>query len=213
MANQLLTTLPAQESSAIRHFLTYVDLPEKTLIYQPSVAMTKLYFLESGMASVVTPGKQTVEVGIVGREGFLGWPVLLGTMSHPYRTFMQVAGSALVLQTEDLPEAIQLAPGLDIMFKRYIHAHMVQTAQTAVCNAVHPVRQRLARWLLMALDRSDGKLLPLTHEYLAYMLSVRRPSVGDAMQLLEESGGVHQGHGKIIVVDRYKITRTELWML
>lgn len=204
-ANLLLAALPDAEQDDLAPFLHPMQLPTQLTLSQANAQMTMLVFLESGLASIVTPKNRIVEVGLVGREGFLGWPLLLGLASHPYRTFMQASGEGHSLRVEDLPAAFEAAASLRGVLHRFIGYQMVQIAQTAACNGIHPVRQRLARWLLMSHDRIGENSLPVTHEFLAFMLSVRRPSVGDTMKLLEQAGAVHQGHGRVLVVDRAKL--------
>lgn len=203
--NALLAALPDVDQDRLARFLRPIALPVQLTLFQANAPMTMLVFPESGLTSIVTPKHRIVEVGVVGREGFVGWPLLLGLASHPYRTFMQASGEGHSLQAEDLPAALEAAPALMPILHRYIGVQMVQIAQTAACNGIHPVRQRLARWLLMSHDRIGENSLPVTHEFLAFMLSVRRPSVGDTMKLLEKAGAVHQGHGRILIVDRAKL--------
>lgn len=203
--NLLLSALSDSDQNKLAPFLTPMALPVTLTLFQANVPMTTIVFPESGLASIVTPKNRIVEVGVVGREGFLGWPLLLGLASHPYRTFMQASGQGHSLKAEDLSAVLEAIPTLRDLLHRYIGVQMVQIAQTAACNGIHPVRQRLARWLLMSHDRIGENSLPVTHEFLAFMLSVRRPSVGDTMKLLEQAGAVHQGHGRILVVDRAKL--------
>ena len=204
-ANTLIAALTDSDQGKLEPFLHPISLPLQLTLFHANAPMTMLVFPESGLASVVTPKNRVVEVGLVGREGFLGWPLLLGLVSHPYRTFIQASGDGHSLKANDLSAALEAVPALRGVLHRYIGFQMVQIAQTAVCNGIHPVRQRLARWLLMSQDRIGENSLPVTHEFLAYMLSVRRPSVGDTMKLLEQAGAVHQGHGRVLILDRAKL--------
>lgn len=200
--NRLLSALSDDERQTLQPFLASVKLSEKTEIYPADRPMTRLYFLEEGLASVVTPKGRATAVGLVGREGFLGAPIVLGTFSHPFVTTMQTEGTALALEAGDLPAAFAAAPRLEQLLTRFIAAEMVQLAQLALCSGTHSVRQRLARWLLTAADRLERNTLALTQEFLSDMLCVRRPSISGTIKVLEQSGAIHQGHARILIVNR-----------
>jgi CRP-like cAMP-binding protein len=170
--------------------------------------VTAVYFLDSGFASVVANGdKQPIEVGLIGREGMTGLAVVLAGERSENETFMQAAGNGRSLAVRYLREALDQSPTLQRSLLRYAHAFLNQTTRTAVANGRSKVEERLARWILMADDRIDGDELPLTHEFLAMMLSVRRPGVTIAIQELERAGVIARKRGRIIVADREQLKK------
>lgn len=168
----------------------------------PNRRIEHIYFLDSGMASVVSlQGKTTVEVGIIGREGVTGLPVINGNDRSPYSTFIQVAGEARRMPADTFRGLLDHAP-LRRLFSRWAQAFMIQTTQTAVANARATIEERLARWLLMAHDRSDNDEIALTHEFLSLMMGAGRPGVTEAMHALAKKGLVRGERGTIFVLDR-----------
>lgn len=148
------------------------------------------YFLEDGIASVVVTLKNgnTVEVGIIGMEGVVGLPILLGSDGAPGRTFIQIAGSGLRIKADILKQEFERAGELRRHLQRYMQAFMVQAAQTAACNRLHNVEERLARWLLSCRDRLESDQLRLTHDFLGQMLGAPRTTVTLAAALLQRAG-------------------------
>jgi CRP-like cAMP-binding protein len=144
-----------------------------------------VYFPESGMASVVANGQQAIEIGIIGREGMTGPSVVMGNTDRvPHETYMQIAGHGQRIRADRLREAITTSSSLHQTLLAYVFSFMTQTTQTALANGRSKIEERLARWLLMARDRMDSDELPLTHEFLAIMLGVRRSGVTVALQEL-----------------------------
>jgi hypothetical protein len=149
-----------------------------------------------------------VEVGIVGRDGMSGIPIIMATDRSPNNVFVQVPGRGQRLSSERLRIAIEKSSSLHKLFLAFAHGFMTQTAHTAVANGRGKLEERLARWLLMAHDRLDGDELPLTHEFLSMMLGVRRAGVTTAFHLLEKKGLVGATRGLISVVDRGGLEET-----
>ena len=149
-----------------------------------------------------TGDKRPIEVGIIGREGMTGLPVVLGNDRNSNEVFMQAAGEGRCMRASDLRKAIDKSVTLHRSMLRYVHAFLEQATRTAVANGRRKIEERLARWLLMADDRLDGPELPLTHEFLAMMLGVRRPGVTVAMQGLECAGIIARKRGHVVIVDR-----------
>jgi CRP-like cAMP-binding protein len=146
----------------------------------------QVYFIESGFASVVANGRQAIVLGIIGREGMTGASVVMGNGARvPHETYMQMAGNGLRLSAGELKRAIAASTALHHVLLAYVHSFMAQTTQTALANGRSKIEERLAHWLLLAHDRVDSEELPLTHEFLAVMLGVRRPGVTTALQELE----------------------------
>lgn len=205
--NDLLAKLSPDGQQHVLDVAEFIRIPGNKVIYDADAAVSGVYFLESGMATICTTGRsaRSIDVCIIGKEGFLGWPLFLGLRSSPFRTMMRIEGSAFYLSEERLPSVLSEVPSLRPLMLRFFHFSMVQVSQSAACNGTHTVGQRLARRLLMMQDRLGGKVIFSTHEALAEALGVRRPGVGDAVKVLERSGALHQGHGRILVMDRNKL--------
>ena len=202
--NHLLAALPQAVLESISHHFTPVSLPRRTQLEQPDRKIKHVYFLESGICSIVaarSPGIQ-VEVGIIGKEGMTGLPLVRLNDRSPYSAFMQVEGAAQRIEADMVLGAMERDPECRRVFLGFAQGFFVQVAETAVANAKADVGQRLARWLLMVQDRVGGKDIPLTHEFLSLMMGVRRPGVTGAVQALKRDGLVDGERGKIIIADR-----------
>jgi CRP-like cAMP-binding protein len=168
------------------------------------------YFLEEGMASVVvgTTNGNTVEVGMVGIDGVVGVPLLLGAGSAPGRTFMQIAGSGFRIEGQILKDEFERPGRLREYLQRYTLGLMVQTAQTAACNRLHNIEERLARWLLTCRDRVDSDRLTLTHDFLGQMIGAPRTTVTLAAGLLHRAGMIDYTRGVVTIQDRIALENT-----
>jgi CRP-like cAMP-binding protein len=188
----------------LKPHLTPVDLPVSTQLETANARIDTVYFLERGFASVVAdgPGKRSIEVGIIGREGMTGLALVLGNDRPTHETYMQAAGSAQRISAARLRKAMDQSARLHRSLLRCAHAFLIQTAQTAVANGRSKLEERLARWLLMAQDRIGGAEVPLTHRFLAVMLGVHRPIVTVTVRALERKGFVRAGRQVITIVDR-----------
>jgi CRP-like cAMP-binding protein len=188
----------------LKPHLTLVDLPVSTQLETANARIDLVYFLERGFASVVAdgPGKRSIEVGIIGREGMTGLALVLGNDRSTHETYMQAAGSAQRISAARLRKAMDQSARLHRSLLRCAHAFLIQTAQTAVANGRSKLEERLARWLLMAQDRIDGPEIPLTHRFLAVMLGVHRPIVTVTVKALERKGLVSAGRQVITIVNR-----------
>lgn len=162
------------------------------------------------MASVVVTvaNGDTVEVGVVGIDGVVGVPILLGTGSSPGRTFIQIAGSGFRINAKVLKEEFERPGELRRHLQRYLQAYFVQTAQTAACNRLHRIEERLARWLLTCHDRMDSDLLRLTHDFLGQMLGAPRTTVTLAARLLHQAGLIDYSRGLVTILDRAELEKT-----
>jgi CRP-like cAMP-binding protein len=176
---------------------------------RPNRRIETVYFLESGIASVVAvqADETRIEVGLIGREGMTGIAVVLGGDQSPHSTYIQVAGEGLRITAKDLRKAMDASETMRGLMLKFVQAFMVQTAHTAIANARSHIDQRLARWILMAHDRTHDDTLALTHEFLALMLGVRRAGVTEALQSLKREKLIDTGRNKIIVLDRKGIER------
>ena len=202
--NRILSHLSAQDFGLVESFLTAVDLPLRMQLEGPNKPIEYAYFMERGFASVVAngAGSRGVEVGIIGLEGLTGMALVMATDRSPNTTFIQSPGRGQRISAGDLNGSMETSPTLRSSLLRYAHTFLVQMAYTALANSRSKLETRLARWLLMAHDRTVGDELILTHEFLATMLGVRRPGVTVALNFLEKQGLVRVQRKAILVVDR-----------
>ncbi len=207
LQNRLLLALSVGDFTLVEPQLERVLLPVGTRLVEPNTPIEHVYFLEQGIASVVAATSQDrrIEVGIIGREGLTGIPVLLGTDCTPHECFIQTPGEGLRIRADDLRRAMAGSASLHHYLLRFVQAFMIQMGQTALSNGSHVIEQRLARWLLMCHDRVDGDELSTTHEFLSLMLGVRRAGVTQTLQVLEDQGLISAKRGQITVVNRAKL--------
>lgn len=199
--NGLLKTLSQDDATLIRPMLEPVTLAQAQTLFGNYEPISHVYFFESGLSSEVVVASRSIEVGCIGNEGCSGVPVLMGVESSPHKAFMQVGGDALRIPSADLHELMNDSSTLREHLQKYAHVFMIQIAATALADGRYDVEQRLARWLLMCQDRL-GNELPLTHDFLAIMLGVRRPSVTDALHKLEGNLAIKAERGMITVKNR-----------
>jgi CRP-like cAMP-binding protein len=207
MHNQILLGLPRNECGVLFAELEYVQLPIRHVLHEAGTPITHGYFMNSGLASflnVMEDGK-SVEVGLAGKEGFIGLPLVVGLSTGPSRVVAQVAGSAFRIRASDFAQALRRCPQLEKQLNRFTHALAMQAAQVAACNRAHEVEERLARWLLMSQDRLGGDHIPLTQEFLAHMLGTRRASVTVAAGILQKAGLISYRRGQVNVVNRAEL--------
>ena len=210
-SNKLLSRLSRADLRLLEAHFDAVDLPVRTQLEARNKRVRHVYFLENGLASVVANGERAIEVGMIGREGMTGLSVVMdGDSKHRavHETFMQIAGSGARMPAGNLREAIAASVSLHQVLLRFAHAFMIQTTQTALANGRSKIEERLARWLLMAADRTDGDEVPLTHDFLATMLGVRRAGVTVALQALERTGPIAHRRGVITILDREALEKS-----
>lgn len=207
VANHILLALPDSEFHALRNELEYLDLPQYTVLHEPRQKLDAVYFLNSGMVSLVfrTKKNESVEVGVVGNEGFTPIPVAGGLRSSPHQAVMQVGGNGFKLRMNFLERSLNNGFRLQGILNRYAALHGLQVAQTAGCNRLHDLEQRLARWLLLTQDRVGSGLLRITHEFLAMMLGTDRPSVSLAANTLQKRKIIEYTHGAVKILNRKKL--------
>jgi CRP-like cAMP-binding protein len=199
--NRVLASLPAAEMKQLAPHLTPVTLKKDRTLHDSEQTVETVYFLEEGICSTVVTMESgnTVEVGITGRDGFVGLPAVLGTGRSPNRSFMQVPGHGFSVKGKVLLEQLETSSQLRLRLQHFVQAMLVQTAQTAACNRVHELEERLARWLLMCHDRVQSDLIPITHEFLAMMLGTRRTSVTVAAGMLHKAGLIAYSRGSVTI--------------
>jgi CRP-like cAMP-binding protein len=184
--------------------MEHIDLPLKQALATAGEETTHVYFIENGIASIVasTNSGEEIEVGHIGREGVTGSHIFLREMVTPNRTFVQVAGSAIRLPASALRDLLADDFDSETLFLRYVHTTQIQLAYSALANGRFTMSARLARWLLMCHDRLDGDVLPLTHDFLALMLGVRRAGVTEQIHVLEGHHAIKAVRGEIRVINR-----------
>ncbi len=217
--NRILGALPKAEINRLTPHLSPVALKQEETLLDGKA--THAYFVEEGMASVVVilQNGATVEVGVIGVDGVVGLPILLGTEGSPGRTFVQIAGSAFRIKAQVLKDEFERSGELRRHVQRYMQGFLVQSAQTAACNRLHNIEERLARWLLTCRDRMESDRLLLTHDFLGQMLGAPRTTVTLAAGLLHRAGMIDYSRGLVTVKDRnalenaacecYRIVRDE----
>jgi CRP-like cAMP-binding protein len=205
--NEILLALPPKEREAIFPQLTLVDLPTHDVLHEPGEPIKFGYFLNSGMTSILTVLAEwkSVEVGLTGKDGFVGLPLLVGFSSGPTQAVVQIAGSGFRIGARAVAQAIRQCPTLAIRLQRYVQVLAMQGTQVAACNRLHEVDERLARWLLMCQDRIGSNFVPLTQEFLAHMLGTRRASVTVAAGMLQKAGLITYSRGHVNIVDRPRL--------
>ena len=205
--NQILLAIPDEEFQGVRQELHYLDLPQRMVLHEPKQKLESAYFLNSGMVSLVfrTKNGESVEVGVLGNEGFTPIPAAAGLRSSPHQAIMQVSGDGFRIPVNSLERAMASCPKLQTALNRYAALHGLQVAQTAGCNRLHDLEQRLSRWLLLTQDRVGSGLLRITHEFLAMMLGTDRPSVSLAAGAIQKKKIIEYSHGAVKVLNRKKL--------
>jgi CRP-like cAMP-binding protein len=203
--NRLLAALPPEALAALRPRLEPVELPLRKTLHAVGEPITSIYFPETGYVSMLATLEDgdSAEVGLVGREGMVGLPVLLGAECDDIEAMVQNPGTALRMDARAFRAELDRAPAVRTLLLRYALVHHGQVARTAACNGRHHTDQRLARWLLMAHDRTTGNdEFPMTHEFLSMMLGVRRAGVTMAAGQLQKAGFIRYERGCVEVTDR-----------
>jgi CRP-like cAMP-binding protein len=208
--NQILLAIPDEEFQGLRQDLRHIELPQRIVLHEPKQKLEFAYFPNSGMVSLVfrTKTGESVEVGVLGNEGFTPIPVAAGLRSSPHQAVMQVSGDGFRIPVGVLDRAVASSPRLQAALNRYAALHGMQVAQTAGCNRLHDLEQRLSRWLLLTQDRVGSGLLRITHEFLAMMLGTDRPSVSLAAGALQKKRIIEYTHGAVKVLNRKKLEGT-----
>ena len=202
--NRILASLPAAEYERISSHLVEVSLPLGEIIQRPEQKIEFVYFPENSLVSLlaVLEDGETVEAGVIGYEGFVGVPVVLGVQSGTTQALIQGAGSAQRIKSQALRALINEGGQLQSLLLRFTHTLFTQIAQTAACNRAHDLNQRLARWLLLSHDRLRKEEFILTHEFLSRMLGTRRAGVSVAANGLRQGGIIDYSRGRVRIKNR-----------
>lgn len=201
--NWILRLLTPKELARLGPELEPVHLSFKEPVYEQGKPIRHLYFPNSGVISLVSNvSDNPIETGTIGREGVVGLSAFLGVPTAIDRAFCQIPGDAVRIRPAAVKAEVDRGGSLGPVLLRYTHATLAMLAQTAACNRSHTLEQRMCRWLLMTHDRVDSDDFPLTQDFLAQMLGVRRPSVSLAGTTLQRAGLIKYSRGRITVLDR-----------
>lgn len=202
--NLMLAQLPDAEYEALAKFLVPVDLPLHQKLSDPNRPIEYVYFLNTGLISTdaMTAKGETVEVGLIGREGFSGLPALLDQPQMSHIVVMQGIGEGLRIRSSIVREQFLKGGVLQQLVHSFAYLQLVQTTQSVLCNRMHSVDERLARWLLSSADRMESESLNLTQEFLAQMLGAQRSTVTVAAGNMQRDGLIGYSRGKIQIVNR-----------
>ncbi|GAC1690469.1 MAG: Crp/Fnr family transcriptional regulator [Candidatus Acidiferrum sp.] len=208
--NKVLLATPDNEYELMRPDLTYIDLPHHLSLHEPTQSIEFVYFPNRGMVSqvVVTKDGRTVEVGVVGNEGYVGAGLAVGLSRSPVREIMQIAGDGFRMMGNALERTLRSAPQLKMILSRHTGLQGMQVAQTAACNRLHDIQQRLARWLLMTQDRVNLGALPITHDFIATMMGTDRSTVSLAAAALQKKGIIEYVRGAVKIMNRRKLEKS-----
>lgn len=202
--NRLLEILPRGDRERLLTRSEPVTLAFADILAEQGGSLRHVYFPTSSFISMITSvdGCSNLEVGLAGREGMLGATAALGIHSSPTHAVVQGAGMALRMEIAAFADELERSPALRSVLMRYLYVTIEQLAQTAACTRFHVVEARLARWLLMTHDRAGSDTLDITHEFLAYMLGVRRVGINGAASALQEQELIHYRRGHVTITNR-----------
>jgi CRP-like cAMP-binding protein len=205
--NTILLGLPPKERQTLLAKLEFVRLKTHQVLHEPGDTLKSGYFCDIGLISILTvfPDGKSVEVGLVGNEGFVGVPLVAGLRTAPTRAIAQIEATAFRVDGETLMVILRRCPKLERRLQQFSQVLAMQATQIAACNRLHEVDERLARWLLMSADRVGSNSLPLTQEFLAQMLGTRRASVNVAAGILQRAGLIAHSRGDVEIIDRRKL--------
>jgi CRP-like cAMP-binding protein len=205
--NQILLALPRQEYEKVVPQLEFVRLKARQVLHETGDTLKSAYFCNTGMVSVlsVLSDGRCVEVGLVGREGLVGLPLVAGFRSASNRAVVQIEATAFRISADALSEFLRTCPVLERRLQQASQISAMEVTQIAACNRLHEVEERLTRWLLMSGDRAESNSLPLTQELLGQMLGARRSSVTVAAGILQKAGLIQYTRGNVTIKDREKL--------
>jgi CRP-like cAMP-binding protein len=202
--NIILNQLPEAEYEALAKFLVPVELPLGKRLSEPNQPIEYIYFLNTGLISTdaMTEKGETVEVGVIGREGFAGLPALLDQPQMLHMVVMQGSGDGLRVRSSIVRDLFLKGGEMQRLVHAFAYLQLVQVTQSVLCNRMHEVEGRLARWLLTSSDRMETESLHLTQEFLAQMLGVQRSTVTVAAGELQRRGLIAYSRGRLNILDR-----------
>jgi CRP-like cAMP-binding protein len=207
VSNIVLRSISDSDYSSLRPHLEYVTLPNHLVLHEAGGKLEFAYFPNRGLISlvVVMNDGKTAEAGIVGIEGCTGTMAAVGLSRSLLQAVVQITGDGFRVEVGALQNTLESTPHLRLMLTRNAAIRGMQVAQTAACNRLHHIEQRLARWLLMIRDRVDSRSLPITHDFLATTLGTSRPTVTLAAGVLQRKKLIEYTHGVVKIVNRKKL--------
>ncbi len=207
--NLFLDALPERELALLQPCLKPVEIAQGEVLSEPGEVVSHVLFIESGMVSLMTTMQDgsAIESATLGREAVFGVLAALGAHRSNTRAIMQIAGRALQMRVADFRAAVDKSSILRHLVLLSSELSLIQMQQTAACNALHSVERRFSRWILQVRDRTDSDEIELTHDFVAQMLAVRRPTVSLIAQELQSAGLIRYSRGRITIVDREGLER------
>jgi CRP-like cAMP-binding protein len=207
VSNIILLSIVESDYDSLRPHLEYVELPNHLILHEAGGKLEFAYFPNRGLISLVVAMKdgRTAEAGVVGSEGYTGIPAAVGLSRSPLQAIVQITGDGFRIAVGALRKVLESTPHLQFLLNRYAVLQGMQVAQTAACNRLHDLEQRLARWLLMTEDKVDSECLPITHDFLATMLGTNRSSVSLAAGILQREKSIEYSHGAVTIVNRKRL--------
>jgi CRP-like cAMP-binding protein len=207
VSNIILLSISDNDYLSIRPHLEYVSMPNHLVLHEAGGKLKFAYFPNRGLISLVVVMKdgRTAEAGIVGNEGFTGILAAVGLTRSPLQAVVQITGDGFRIDVGALQNTLASAPNLQMILGRHAAIRSMQVAQTAACNRLHDIEQRLARWLLMTQDRVDSGTLRITHDFLATMLGTDRSSVSLAAGVLQKKKAIEYTRGAVKIVNRKQL--------
>ena len=207
VCNKILLAISDSDYNSLRPHLEFASLPNHLVLHEAGGTLEFAYFPNRGLISLVVVMKdgKTAEAGIVGNEGFTGTVAAVGLSRDSLRAVVQITGDGFRVKVGALQNTLESAPNLQSMLSRYAAIRGMQVAQTAACNRLHDIEQRLARWLLMTQDRVDSGSLAITHDFLATMLGTDRPTVSVTAGVLQKKEVIEYTRGAVQIVNRKKL--------
>jgi CRP-like cAMP-binding protein len=205
--NEILLMLPPNERELLFPKLEFMRLKTHHVLHEPGDTLKSAYFPNAGLVSILSifPDGKCVEVGLVGKEGFIGLPLVAGFRTAATRAITQIEGSSFRVDGQALTEILVQCPNLERRLQQFAQILAMQVTQIAACNRLHDVNERLGRWLLMSADRIGSNSVPLTQELIAQMLGTRRSSVTVAAGMLQKAGLIAHTRGDVKIVNRQRL--------
>jgi CRP-like cAMP-binding protein len=205
-----LLALPSRNLRQLLPELEHIRCEREQVLMDADNSLDNVFFPDSGVVSVMAVYSDggTIEMATIGREGCTGVQAVFGAKSSSVRLYVQIPGTAAKMSRAAFTRAMESMPSFRSLMYGYVQAFLEQVMVSVACNGAHSLTQRLARWLLMMQDRSDGDVLPVTQNLLAEMLGVQRPTITNVARELERAGSIERGRRQLTILDRQALTET-----
>lgn len=203
LKNKVLTALSPETYERVSEHLEPITLEQGTVLHEMEERIDQVFFINNGLISLLSllSDGSTIEIGIVGREGLSDTSALLGSDVSPHQSLVQIQGDALRMRIDAFKEELRRGGEFQALLLRYASLLIAQISQVAVCNTLHTIEERLARWLLLSALKLESDNLPLTQEFISHMLGVRRAGVTVAARTLQTAGLIKYNRGAITILD------------